>query len=216
MLHLISILSGLLAAPAFDACDLNAMPVVDVATHQHELQLQACLVRRSVWLRASPINDARVRVPGGEEVWMGAVRIEQSRLLSASAFGVGYKIRNSRDEPITPVGLYSKQGTALFDGVSLENDLVVSIGDEVTIGRVFFAVDWRSRLVRLSVLSRGKLAFGYYWVTNARLPIGTPIFTARGEFVSIVGLTAPDGRSLLLPKEAFDRMFADRETTGEP
>ncbi|MGB0646200.1 MAG: hypothetical protein ACPGQS_03435, partial [Bradymonadia bacterium] len=159
MLHLFSLFWGLLSLPAVDACELSSMPMVDVATHRHEIQLRECLERRTVWLRASPDLDVRLTRPGGTAQWVGAVRVEQSRLLSTHALGGGYELENALGEPVSLVAVYPKKGLAFFDGVSLVNELVTVEKRAIDVGRVFFAVDPDSRLVRLAVLSKGDAAF---------------------------------------------------------
>ena len=216
MLHLFSLMWGLLGTPVVDACELSSMPVVDVATHRHERQLRECIERRSVWLRAFAIRDPRLRIPGSAGKWVGAIRVEQSRLLSSHGLAAGYRVENSMGEPVSPIAVYPKKGLALFEGVSLSKDVVIPTKNTINVGRVFFAVDRSSKLVRLAVLGKGAASLGYYWLTNAQLPIGTPVYTGRAEFVSIVGLNAPDGRSLLLPTEAFDTLDNQKGMAVEP
>ena len=211
MLHLFVPIIALLAVPAPSPCDLGKWSSVDFASQMHKAQLRACLIEQTVFVTGKPMEDKYVRVPGRGPQRFGGVRLEHHRVLSVIGVTQGFSLSMANERSLEVVELEPKTGVAILS-MNLNGSTVSKSSDKITPGRVFFAIDEDKRLHRFVVSGRGQGGFGYYWRAEVRLPIGTPVFNARGQWVSLIALSAAGAGSYLLPQRAFHEMVFKKES----
>jgi hypothetical protein len=212
MLHLFAPLIGLLAAPALSVCDLGKLSPVDFATQLHKSRLRDCLIEQTIFITGKPLVDKYVRVPGRGPLRFGGVRLEHHRVLSVIGVTQGFSLSMANERSLEVVELDPKTGVAILS-MNLNGSTVSKSTGKITPGRVFFAIDEDKRLHRFVVSGRGQGGFGFYWRAEVRLPIGTPVFNARGQWVSLIALSAAGAGSYLLPQRAFDEIVFTKESS---
>ena len=205
MLHLLSLLIVLSNAPASKPCALSGVSPVDFATQAHKSQLRDCLISQTVCVNAPPIKQKYIRVVGLKDRKFGGVKLEGGRLLSVIGATQGYTLSLGYRMPVEVIGVEPKTGVALLRA-SAQTQPVTRSWDKMAPGRIFFAIDEGRQLHRFAVPSKGDGAFGYYWHAHVRLPMGTPIFNARGQWVTLAALSAGASTTYLLPQEAFEKI----------
>lgn len=210
MLHLLSLLLTLVNAPVQTACPLSAVSAVDFATVDHKMRLKACVLRQTLLLQGTAKLIKNVTVPGQQQSTFGAVQLTADRILTVLSATQGYSLSSSLEGALAVVHGDATKGIAVLRGSSSAK-VVTEVRDTLSPGRVFFAVDAKEQLHRFSVSGRGDGAFGYYWRAQVQLPLGTPIFNGRGEWVSLVALPAVDAHSYVLPREAFEGLELQTE-----
>lgn len=203
MLHLLTSLIALLALPEGAPCALEKLSRVDFATQAHKAQLRQCIILQTIFIKGVPRADKYVLIPGRGPRTFGGVRLKINRVLSVIGVTQGYNLslvqgRSAEAEHVDP-----KTGIAIL-GVKTSGISILKPSDKVTPGRVFFAIDEDSQLHRFVVMGKGGGTFGYYWHAEVRLALGTPVFNARGEWISLIALSAERTGSYLLPQEAFE------------
>jgi hypothetical protein len=203
MLHLLSLLLTLLHSPVGAACPLSEVSAVDFATTEHKARLKTCIIEQTVLFRGVARLPKHVVVPGQQSQTFGGVQLQGNRILSVLGVVQNHSLFLNSDSALDVLRSEAKTGVAILKGISSSKVIAKSL-DKVSAGRVFFAIDRQHELHRFEVLSKGTGAFGYYWRARVRLSIGTPIFNARGEWVSLSALPADAGHTYVLPQEAFE------------
>ncbi len=203
MLHLLSLILTLLNPSVVTVCPLTEVSSVDFATREHKERLKSCVIKQTVFFKGVPRLSKNVVVPGHTERRFGGIQLRGGRILSVLGVTQNHSLSTTAHDALEVILADAKQGVALLKGAS--SAIVVDKPlDTVAAGRVFFAIDGDHELHRFAVLSKGTGAFRYYWRARVRLPIGTPIFNARGEWVSLSALPADGVHTYILPQAAFE------------
>ena len=183
-------------------CDLSRYPSVDYATEAHRSALKTCLAQTMISFRAERPNSPNLTVPGATDLEVRGIRIRESAVLTVAAAS-GLKVfEKTGGQPVKLLRVEHKLGLAELT-LRSESKLADFKPKLMQAGRVFFCIDANGQLHRVSISKRGDGGLGYYWHLPVLLPLGTPLFDATGQAVSLVALQV-QAESYALPAEAFE------------
>ena len=183
-------------------CDLSRYPSVDYATQDHRRALKTCLAQTMVSLRAKRPNPPNLTVPGATDLEVRGIRIGEGAVLTVAAASELKVFEKISGQLVKFVRIEHKTGLAEIE-VRVKPNLTSLKPKLMKAGRVFFAIDANGTLHRVPISTRGDGGFGYYWHVPLLLPLGTPLFDATGQAVSLVALQV-EAASYVLPTEAFE------------
>ena len=211
MLHYLLLFLALSSSPSTSVCQLGHFARVDYASQSHRQALHECLKRITASIQTRPRTQRYLTVPGMSTGELRGVFVAPTEFLTVAAAA---KIRFN--PPVEEVSVNvrvvdPKRGLALLNGVPAAPTITL-FRDQIERGRIFFAVGYNRELVRLEVDQRGTDGLSYYWRIPTALPLGTPVFNAHAEFVSLVALSR-NGESYLLPADAFTDFIAQQKST---